>query len=390
MSTTIVISSINYDGESANILFKPDNDNVTINLNKEFGQIILPYTFDPSLLNPPRTVYGTYTILVNNSHCPNILNVPRPTPTQTPTPTVTPTHTPTPTVTSTPTATINPCFITPTPTNTITPTHTPTLTKTPTNTPTPTKTVTPSPQTCIQRQYNWWLSNSFKSYTGITNYYTYTYIPGVTNINSGGFNMFNNGNTILLNIPIPRVYGTITSDYFVTRSNVWPQFTLYNLGTTLSPHEISEVGNPSTITGNDPVNGPYTVTREVILSDGTYSCGDIHGKWYRYSNIGVNPSFLSGSTPCPSIEYVWFTIESPTWGTVISSVNDARNATSNPNLLDSTVGVVGKNGYLGMILLSKFSQLSPSTNIPDNQITQFLQNTICELFNSVNCADFNI
>ena len=45
MSNTIVISSVNYDGESANILFKPDNDNVTINLNKEFGQIILPYTF---------------------------------------------------------------------------------------------------------------------------------------------------------------------------------------------------------------------------------------------------------------------------------------------------------------------------------------------------------
>lgn len=385
MSTTIVISSINYDGESANILFKPDNANVTINL----GSVTLPYTFDPSTLTPQRNVYGTYTILVDNSKCPNILNVPRPTPTPTPTNTVTPTITNTPSVTSTPTATIDPCFITPTPTNTVTPTITPTPSHTPTNTPTVTPTVTPSPQTCIRRQYNWWVSNSFKSYTGITNYYTYTFIPGVTTINTGGFNMFNVGNTILLNVPIPRVYGTITSDYFVTRTNVWPQLTLYNLGPTLSPHEISEVGNPSTITGIFD-NEPYTVSRQVILSDGTYSCGDIHGSWYRYSNIGVNPPVLSGTTPCPSIEYVWFTIESPTWGTVISSFYDGRNATSNPNILDSTIGVVGKNGYLGMILLSKFSQLSPSTTIPDNQITQFLESSICDLFNSINCADFNV
>ena len=386
MSTTIIISSVNYDGESANILFKPDNSNVTVNL----GEVTLPYTFDPTLLTPQRSVYGTYTILVNDGSCSNILNVPRPTPTVTPTQTVTPSITLTPTRTPTPTVTIDPCFITPTPTNTQTPTITPTITKTPTNTPTPTKTPTPSPQTCLRRQNNWWISNSFLNYTGITNYFIYTYVPGITTISNGGFNMFGLGNTILLNLPIPRVYGSFGSDYFVTQANVWPQLTLFNLGPNLSPHSISEVGNPSTINGNDPTYGPYTVTRQVTLSDGSYSCGDIHGNWYRYSNIGVNPSFLSGTTPCPSIEYVWFTVESPTWGTDISSFNDDRNSSSNPNILDSTISVVGKNGYLGMILLSKYSPSSPSTIIPDNQITQFLQNSICQLFSSVNCADFNV
>ncbi len=58
MSQTITISSINFSGEVANIIFKPDNDNVVINL----GNQVLPYTFNSSLLVPPRDVYGTYTI----------------------------------------------------------------------------------------------------------------------------------------------------------------------------------------------------------------------------------------------------------------------------------------------------------------------------------------
>lgn len=379
MSNTIVISSINYDGELATILFVPEHTDITINLGG--GEVTLPYTFDPSLLNPPRDVFGTYTILVKNSTCSNILKVPRPTPTITPTHTITPTITHTPTITPTPTKTPDPCLITPTPTITHTPTITPTVTPTITNTPTITPTITPSPQTCMQKFRTWWVSNSFFSYSSITSYYTYSFLPGVTNINTGGLNMFNNGNTILLNLPIPRVYGTVGIDNLITQSFVWPQLTLYNLGNTISPHDISEVGAPSTIPN---------VTRQVYLSNGSYSCGDINGNWYRYSNIGINEPSTSGQTPCPSIEYVWFTVESPTWGTVITSLLDERDATSNPNRLDSTVGVVGKNGFIGMVLLSKYNQFQPSTVIPDNEITTFLQSTICQMFNSVNCIDFNV
>lgn len=384
MSTTIVISSINYDGEMANILFKPENINTTINL----GEVTLPYTFNPTLLTPPRDVYGTYTILVSNSNCPNIMNVPRPTPTVTPTKTPTPTPTKTPTLTPTITPTPDPCLISPTPTSTVTPTPTPTSTVTPTITQTITPTVTPTPLTCFQKYSKWWELNSFPIYTGITNHFNYVYVPGITNISSGGFNMFNNGNVILLNNPIPRTYGGIGLDYFVSRKNVWPQITLVNLGSVVGPHPISEIGTPGIPSGNDPTNGPYTITRQVFLTQGTYGCGNITGSWYRYSNIGVNPSFLSGSTPTPSIEYVWFTVESNSWGTFISHIDDDRGSVSNPNQLDSTMTANGKNGFFGMILLSRFNQSSPSIIIPDSQITTFLNNSVCEMFTYLNCAEF--
>ena len=131
MSQDIIISSVFNDGDLAEVLFKPDNSDVVINL----GNITLPFLFEPQLLIPPREVYGSYTILVVGTDCPYFLNVPRPTPT--PTPTYTPTKTPTPTPTITPTQTNSPL-----PCQSQTPTPTPTYT--PTNTVTPTFTVTPS------------------------------------------------------------------------------------------------------------------------------------------------------------------------------------------------------------------------------------------------------
>ena len=131
MSQDIIISSVFNDGDLAEVLFKPDNSDVVINL----GNITLPFLFEPQLLIPPREVYGSYTILVVGTDCPYFLNVPRPTPTTTPT--CTPTKTPTPTPTITPTQTNSPL-----PCQSQTPTPTPTYT--PTNTVTPTFTVTPS------------------------------------------------------------------------------------------------------------------------------------------------------------------------------------------------------------------------------------------------------
>ena len=146
MNQNILIQSVYYDGEIAEVLFKPDNDDVVLN----FGEVTLPFLFEPYLLVPPREVYGIYTIKPLESNCPYFLNVPRPTPT--PTPTITPTKTPTstPTPTPTPTTTTNPCpSHTPTATPTATPTltATPTVTSTPTSTPTltPTSTLTPTP-----------------------------------------------------------------------------------------------------------------------------------------------------------------------------------------------------------------------------------------------------
>lgn len=150
MSQSITIKSINYDGENASILFTPQGETNVINL----GEVELPFIFYPELLTPPKTVYGSYTILVLGSDCPYIMNVPAPTPTPTSTPTPTKTLTATPTVTPTPTETSDPCKL-PTPTRTPTQTRTPTRTQTPTpsvtktpcytQTPTPTRTPTPTP-----------------------------------------------------------------------------------------------------------------------------------------------------------------------------------------------------------------------------------------------------
>jgi len=144
MSQTIIINSVNYDGEQANVLFTPDNDPTAINL----GTVILPYTFNPGLLTPPREVYGTYSILTIENQCFNLLNVPRPTPSPTPTKTPTRTPTPTPSITPTVTPTSFPCITrTPTPTPGLSPTPTPTSTPSESPTPTPsiTSTVTPTP-----------------------------------------------------------------------------------------------------------------------------------------------------------------------------------------------------------------------------------------------------
>lgn len=132
MSQSVIISSEKFDGRICNVLFKPSNSDVVINL----GDVTLPLTFEPFLLTPPQEIYGDYTITVLENNCVYYLNIPNPTPTPTPTPTVTPTPTPTVTPTVTPTRSFDPCSIpTQTPTSSVTPTITPTSTITPTPTP---------------------------------------------------------------------------------------------------------------------------------------------------------------------------------------------------------------------------------------------------------------
>jgi len=138
--TNIIINSIHYSGEVANITFKPDNDYVIISL----GNQTLPYFFDSSQLSPSREVYGEYNLIINN--CSYFLYIHRPTSTPTPTPTLTatPTLTPTQSSTSTPTPTSTPTQ-TPTKSSCFRPTRTPT----PTTTNEPTRTPTHTPDKCF-------------------------------------------------------------------------------------------------------------------------------------------------------------------------------------------------------------------------------------------------
>jgi len=289
---TITIQSVNYSGEVANILFKPVNINTVINL----GNQSLPYIFDPSLLTPPRTVYGVYTILIDGADCPIILNVPVPTPTPTPTVTTTPTTTPTPTVTPTVTPTFDPCKLSPTPTTT--PTNTPTNTTTPTNTstpnaptPTPTNTTTPTPTpTPVYFAYLFiepvsgstnigqWMYDGGRNFFGFTNYSqptqnqtefnidmnTYVNFSGWTNglfpsliqqtvpQTSGGEDSFNNSivayNFLTTEIPNNYVngYGWYTWMIPVSLTNNERQ-TIIDINTSNSPNLMTGVGTESTI-----------------------------------------------------------------------------------------------------------------------------------------------
>jgi hypothetical protein len=251
MSQTITINSILYDGELASILFKPDNSDLAINL----GIVTLPFTFDPSLLTPPREIYGSYTILVQNSDCSKVLNVPRPTPTPTPTNTPTRTPTPTPTVTPTPTNTPGVCQISPTPTNTptvtptptktrnplVTPSPTPTNTATPTVTPTITPTPTNTPEPICEPIYT---NDLYSCTTGITLH---------NDMVPEGDGIINLGSPVQRFRDINTVSGT--SSYWVaTVKVISPELDLGN----------DSLGNPRSITANN------SIIQNDTLQGGTY------------------------------------------------------------------------------------------------------------------------
>ena len=299
---TITINSVNYSGESAEIIFKPNGVNVVINL----GSQILPYIFNPSLLTPPRNVYGVYTILVEGADCPVIMNVPLPTPTPTPTHTTTPTITPTPSITPTVTPTFDPCKLSPTPTTTptVTPTHTttptntltpnaptptPTNTATITNTPTNTKTPTPTPTMAYfaylfmepvsgSTNIGQWMYDSGRNFFGFTNYSqptqnqtefnidmnVYVDFSGWTNgtfpsliqqtvpQTSGGEDSYNNSivayNFLTTQIPSGYVngYSWFTWIIPVSLTNNERQ-TIIDINTSNSPNLLTGVGTENTI-----------------------------------------------------------------------------------------------------------------------------------------------
>jgi hypothetical protein len=293
--STITIQSGSYNGDVANILFKPNGVNTVVNL----GNQALPYEFDPSLLSPPRTIYGVYTLLVEGADCPIILNVPLPTPTPTPTVTTTPTTTPTPTVTPTVTPTYNPCSISPTPTPTpsITPTHTPTpsvtstpgASSTPTQTPTMTKTPTPTPTPMYfaylfiepvsgSEDIGQWMYDSGRNFFGFTNYSqptqnqtefnidmnTYVNFNGWTNGSfpslirqsvpqtSGGEDQYSNAivayNFLTTRIPMGHVNGDGWYTWMIPVSLTnYERQTIIDINTSNSPNLMTGVGTESTI-----------------------------------------------------------------------------------------------------------------------------------------------
>jgi len=300
MSQSIIIESINFDGEFATIILTPYNNDNVVNI----GVQQLPYTFNPSLINPLLEIYGTYTLVINENgkDCAYFLNVIKETPTPTPTVTTTPTTTPTPTVTPTVTPTNNICRPSSTPTTTPTKTPTPTQTKTPNApTPTPTSTTTPTPTQTMTKtptptptpvyfaylfiepvsgstNIGQWMYDSGRNFFGFTNYSqptqnqtafnidmnTYVNFSGWTNglfpsliqqtvpQTSGGEDSFNNAivayNFLTTEIPNNYVngYGWYTWMIPVSLTNNERQ-TIIDINTSNNPNLMTGVGTESTI-----------------------------------------------------------------------------------------------------------------------------------------------
>ena len=85
---------------------------------------------------------------------------------------------------------------------------------------------------------------------------------------------------------------------------------------------------------------------------------------------------------------MWFTIESPLWGSVIDSVEDERGTQLTSDRFDSTMTFVGRNSIVGMVLLSRYTFSGPSITISDGEIQQFLESSIGNMFNSLSCNIF--
>ena len=196
-----------------------------------------------------------------------------------------------------------------------------------------------------------------------------------TSILDGGNDMYDAGNFINLSTTLgssniitvnSNVYGRISTltnsnvGFMTTSRNVWPQVSL------------AYASNASIlwrITGGIGSDGAGSLSN--VSSTYTTSKG-YTGRWW--ANQGWGQQFD------PSIVYTWFTIESSSWNTLISSSNiGLATGTSPPDPMNQFVRVTGTNFMFGVFLLSV---LRPTTAtgtsffLSTNFITNFLSNYV--------------
>jgi hypothetical protein len=214
-----------------------------------------------------------------------------------------------------------------------------------------------------------------------------TYIPssffyafdGLNNpstvIDDGGNDMFDAGNVInlsstrgntVISVVRSNVYGRISTSsnnnfgFMTTSRNVWPQVSMaYASNATLRWTLTGGIGSDNAgLLSN--VSSTYTTNRGYT------------GRWW--ANQGWGQQFD------PSIVYTWFTIESSSWNTLISSSNNGMwNVATTSDLMNQFVSVTGNNFVFGVFLLSV---LRPTTTtgtsffLSTNFITNFLSNYV--------------
>jgi len=69
MSQTVEITSLNFSGQQANVIFTPYNSEISYGL----GIKTIPFTFDSSIIGNNILVTGKYSINIINSNCNHVL-----------------------------------------------------------------------------------------------------------------------------------------------------------------------------------------------------------------------------------------------------------------------------------------------------------------------------
>ncbi len=213
--------------------------------------------------------------------------------------------------------------------------------------------------------------------TFIPSSYFYTFddtTPFSTNIVDGGFDMFDAGNFISLSTTRTttniftrnsNLYGltsTLSNQNFgfmITAKNVWPQVSLAFLQDGSVLWRASGGIGSDNLGPNSNISSTYTTARGYT------------GRWW--ANEGWSQGFD------PNICYVWFTIESTSWNTLISSSNNglATGAIA-PDPMNQFMRVTGCNYMFGMFLLSARRPGASGTSffISSIHITNFLSNYV--------------
>lgn len=218
---------------------------------------------------------------------------------------------------------------------------------------------------------NWHGSNaSTIAQQTISSCYFYAFDGGSNYITDGGNSMWITGNYVSLggfDSVSTMAYGSLenTPDsnygYFLSQSAVWPQVALayVRIGTITwsNAGNIGTGGSPNS--SNTNYSGTFTTTNQG-----------------RYGSYWVNQTYGLGT---PTIAYLWFTVEQPSFNPIISSLTDGRKTLDPPSLrYTQSFSISGEDYLFGQILLSSYdSNNYPNGKlIPQPQIESFLSNYI--------------
>lgn len=211
----------------------------------------------------------------------------------------------------------------------------------------------------------WHATNADTYKTQVTNWYDYNYdgtnTNSSTNINDGGGDMYDNGNSISFENWLSAAnvrYGTVsnTSDkgYFVSAGPARPHISVGWIGGASAATILIRC------TGNTGSDGGGTISNY----SANYTTANGRSGTY-WANINYN----AGD---PTIGDVWFTIlDTTNWGSVFTSSVDGRKNSDADNY-NHFISVTGKNFLLCKVLLSRTSGQLITTTMTNNFITNYV------------------